>query len=489
MAGTGQIIALAKAVSGSGAKVAAQYSANGYIKNKCDTFNAYARGGTGLCDTFAFFTDTHWTLNAGNSPELLKYVKEHTNIEKFFCGGDVCDFVTGEAQPFDAFQHFQQALGGPVYTAMGNHDYMSAYGTENRLTYSFNAVGDKRVGNIERNYFYVDNDQAKIRYIVLNGFKPGNNTWDWGYEADQLDWLEDTALNISEGWGAVVITHMVHAIDLDTGVISVPNTSKAMLNVLDAYDGSGEIIAVVCGHMHCDYLDKTDGGIPIIITTCDKNEPWIYNGVDKEPWLDDRTAGSVKEQAIDLFTINRTAKQIIRVRIGCPIRLGTDPESWTEVGYQTIDYEHGPETLSYVYDLGRYNHKADGANNDYVYNESGSGAYCALQSDVQTPKLIRGGSVIKYPIKFKSSVTTITVTVPEGIRVTAWFVNSTVASTASEYYAKLISGDDSPYDTSVATGTRVLTVPNGADSVALSLQYPGGTITDEIMANVTITAE
>ena len=492
--GAGQIIALAKAVGGNGG-VPSQYNKNNYLKTKADTFNAFARAGGGLCDTFAFITDLHWHLNAGNSPAILKFIRQNTNIDKFFCGGDVCDFIDGESQPFDSFMNFHKALDCPIYTAMGNHDYMSSYGTENRLYYSFNSVGKDRVGNIGRNYFYVDNPQAKIRYIVLNGFKPGNNTWDWGYEADQLDWLEDTALDLSAGWGAVVITHMVHAIDLDTGVISIPNTSKAMLDVLDAYNGSGEVIAVICGHMHCDYLDTTTGGIPIIVTTCDKNLPWIYNGTDKEPWLDDRETGTVKEQAIDLFSINREAKQITRVRVGCPIRLGTDPESWTEVGYQTIDYEHEPETLSFVYDLGRYNHKSDAASEDYVYNESGSGSYCAIYSDVATPKLIRGGDGYKYPIKINSGASELTVTVPDGIRVTAWFTNSTVACDASqsnpglEIYAKLISGDSSPYDSSVQTGTRTIAVPSGADSVALALQYPGGTITDDIMGNVTIYAE
>ncbi|MBP5423949.1 MAG: metallophosphoesterase [Paludibacteraceae bacterium] len=471
------------------------YKANNYLKNQIDSFNAFARNGGGLTDTFAFFTDLHWHLNAGKSPALLKHIKQNTMIDKFFCGGDVCDFITGEAQPFDSFMNFHKALDCPIYTAMGNHDYMSSYGTEERLYYTFNSVGKDRVGNIGRNYFYVDNPQSKIRYIVLNGFKPGNNTWDWGFEQDQLDWLEDEALNLGVGWGAVVITHMVHAIDLDTGVISIPNTNKAMLDVLDGYSGNGEVIAVICGHTHFDYIDTTEGGIPIIVTTCDKNLAWIHNDVDKEPWLSDRTTGTIKEQAIDLFTINRDAKQITRVRIGCPIRIGIDPQSWTELSYQTIDYDHGPETLSFVYDLGRYNHKSDSASEDYVYNESGSAAYCAIYSSTETPKRIRGGDGYKYPIKFSSGATTLTVTVPSGIRVTAWFTNSTVACNASQSnpglddFAKLISGDSSAYDSTVPTGTRTLTIPTGADSIALSLQYPGGSITDDTMANITITAE
>ena len=317
------------------------YHVNGYLAGKCDTFNGISRACPKLMDTFAFCTDQHWHLNAGKSPALLRYIKENTNIDKFFFGGDFCDFIDSEHQPFDGFRQYNEALGEPLYTAMGNHDYMSTYGTEGRLYYTFNSVGRDRVGNMERNYFYIDNPQSMIRYIFLNGFQPnGSGSWAWGFEQDQLTWLSGTALDLDAGWGAIIVTHMVYGIDLDNNnTISINTAASNMLSVLDNYSGDGEIIAVICGHMHLDYLGATTGGIPIIVTTSDKYAPWIYQTVDKEPWLDDRTAGTIKEQAIDMFVVDRDAKEITRVRVGVPIRYGTDPTSWTEYEKVTTSYD------------------------------------------------------------------------------------------------------------------------------------------------------
>ena len=316
------------------------YHVNGYLAGKCDKLNQLARACSGKMDTFAFCTDQHWHLNAGESPALLRYIKENTNIDKFFFGGDFCDFIDSEHQPFDGFRQYNEALDAPLYTAMGNHDYMSQYGTEGRLYYTFNSVGRDRFGNFDRNYFYIDNPQSMIRYIFLNGFQPnGSGSWTWGLEQAQLTWLSSTALNLETGWGAVIVTHMIEGIDLDTQQMYRPTAVTDLLTALDSYSGNGEIIAIICGHTHFDYLSATTGGIPIIVTTSDKYLPWIYQDTDKEPWLDDRESGTITEQAIDLFVIDREAKTITRVRVGVPIRYGIDPETWTEYEEVTTSYD------------------------------------------------------------------------------------------------------------------------------------------------------
>lgn len=316
------------------------YHTNGYLAGKCNRLNQLARACAGKMDTFAFCTDQHWHLNAGKSPALLRYVKENTNIDKFFFGGDFCDFIDSEHQPFDGFRQYNEALDAPLYTAMGNHDYISQYGTEGRLYYSFNSVGRDRIGNFDRNYFYIDNPQSMIRYIFLNGFQPnGSGSWTWGLEQDQLTWLNNTALNLETGWGALIVTHMIEGLDLDTMQMYRPTVVTNLLSALDSYSGNGEIIGIICGHTHFDYVSETTGGIPIIVSTCDKYAPWINGGVDKEPWLSDRVAGTITEQAIDLYVVDREAKTLTRVRVGVPIHDGYDPTTWTEVEEETVSYD------------------------------------------------------------------------------------------------------------------------------------------------------
>lgn len=162
---------------------------------------------------------------------------------------------------------------------------------------------------------------------------------------------------------------------------------------------------------------------------------------------------------------------------------------------ETISFENklGGE-LAYVYILGRYNHKSDNADQDYVYNEPGAATYASVQSDVMTEKVIRREEGNLYPILLPVGARTVTITAPSTVRVTAWFCDSKTACDYSltngnyDMYAKLISGDSSAYDKSVALGNRTLTVPDGADSVVFSVQYPNGTVTDDIMAQIKIVA-
>ena len=314
------------------------YHVDDYLKGKCNRLNLLARSCSGLSDTFAFVTDMHWTLNAGKSPAILNYVRSNTRIDKLFCGGDICDFVHSEHEPYDAFTMYLKAWDAPIYTAIGNHEYLTEYGYDGRLYQSFNSIGRDRIGNLERNYFYVENQQSKIRYIFMNAFKRGTDaSAAVGYDADQLTWLQNTALNVDTGWGIVVVTHYTHGLSGTTPVIS--QDAKPMLDILDAYTGNGDIIAVISGHTHFDSVNNTTGGIPVIVTTCDKCDPWISGGVDKEPWLSDRVRGTIKEQVIDLFLIDRDAKTISRVRVGCPIHYGIVPESWTDLEEETISYD------------------------------------------------------------------------------------------------------------------------------------------------------
>ena len=194
---------------------------------------------------------------------------------------------------------------------------------------------DQVAGNMDRHYYYVDNPQQKIRYIILSRFAEGDSQTivKNGYEAEQLAWLTNVALNVDAGCSIIVFTHF-----LSTDTIPDP---YGVANALDSYSGNGEIIAVIEGHTHWDYHGYTAGGIPVIATTCDKNTPWVDpSGQDTEPiYLGDRTSGTIKEQAFDVYIINKVAKTLTQVRIGCPIRDGKDPEVWTEYEEVTTSYD------------------------------------------------------------------------------------------------------------------------------------------------------
>ena len=144
-------------------------------------------------------------------------------------------------------------------------------------------------------------------------------------DPDQVSWLTNEALNVECGWSVIVFVHYIAE-------------SESVASALDTAKNNGvDIIAIIVGHVHFDMIQHTYGGIPMIYTTCDKNEAWIHDGVNQEPWLtEDRPSGTIHEQAFDVFVVDRVNKTITIVRIGMPAMDNVDialvsPE-WTYHG-------------------------------------------------------------------------------------------------------------------------------------------------------------
>lgn len=155
-------------------------------------------------------------------------------------------------------------------------------------------------------------------------------------------------------------------------------------------------------------------------------------------------------------------------------------------------------TIPFVYDIGRINHYGNNDSSlDYAYNEpTASNAYAGLLSTSPTTKKVRyyQGTGERYPLKFGTGATTLTINVPDYIRPTVWFCDSEQKSNYAndhegfDSYAKVVSGDPKPYQSTVPLGTRVLTIPEGADSAIITVQYPSETMTDAIMTLVSVVA-
>jgi len=138
------------------------------------------------------------------------------------------------------------------------------------------------------------------------------------------------------------------------------------------------------------------------------------------------------------------------------------------------------------YEIGRYAHKSDVAAEDYVYVESaGSAHYAVIYKNGGDTKRARGGDGQFYPIPIPNVGTHIAVQTVSGVRITLWFVDKDTACDASagnsgfEPLAKFISGDASAYDGTVATGDRIVEIPQGASGMFITMHYSAGDITSE----------
>ena len=306
------------------------YFANSYIQGKVSRINTLAKDAVGNGDAFIFITDEHWTQNAKKSPNLLRYVADNTHIYNVFSGGD-----SGEGGSDDFCVRALAGWGRNIHHAAGNHDF-NAGGTPSRLYYMFSMQNNNEEGEPQKQYYYVDNIQAKIRYIFL--VSDGTN----GYSDAQLAWF-NAAMNVESGWGIIIITHYIVSMNWKTDDVSLPSTGNAanFVSALQNYSGNGEIIAVLQGHWHRDRIvTSLSNDFPVILTACDKYavSTTTIDGTTVQDIDVTRTAGTISEQAFDVVIVNRTTKTINLVRIGGLARDGVNNSAGDEAEERTVTW-------------------------------------------------------------------------------------------------------------------------------------------------------
>ena len=306
-----------KSSQSGGFTVPPYYNTSDYLKNKVALINRLYNYCSSNGDAFIVIADEHWEhpqKNTQNSPALINYIYQNTDVQRLFSLGDTAD--TGSK---DYADKLRRAFPRKIYHVAGNHDYM--YGTaqrENELYAMWDAYNDDQVGNNGRHYYYVDNKQQKIRYVILNAFAPSGSTEveaaQRGYEEAQITWMTNVAFNVEIGWSIIIFTHGLWTFDVETGTnmyISTNGNYLNMINAIDSYDGAGEIVGIFVGHEHLDRMAKTNTlGIPVFYQETDANR---ITQVYKD---DDRNPGTIAEQAFDVAILDKEHRTWHLVRIG-----------------------------------------------------------------------------------------------------------------------------------------------------------------------------
>ncbi|MBF7125639.1 metallophosphoesterase [Pediococcus pentosaceus] len=241
----------------------------------------------------------------------------------------------------------------PAFVLKGNHDqnYHASKGYKDPsliisdaewASMYKNAVRDYgEIRNGDSNYFYKDFADKKIRLIGLDSYDLPETVEDKaakfyrfessGFQQDQLDWLANTALKVSEGTTVVITLH--HPVDgtlaSDSHVInhnvlyqilsgfaegkagSASGTnSDVPVSVAYSFEGAGLIAGVLSGHRHLD-SNVTKNGINYIETRCSSSA--LDSMIKDARWND---AGTPLEDAFDIVSIDTTAKTIDLKRVG-----------------------------------------------------------------------------------------------------------------------------------------------------------------------------
>ena len=336
------------------------------IFSKSETVKALQTEGGVNAVSFAWASDTHIPDNdngrTNDIGKVMARVLDNCNIPFAVITGDV---ATRASYPTEAEYVVQQKqleehlapLWGTdrLLITLGNHDgcygdssgyYRKQFSPERMWQTYFrsHALDFRRVFSEDGLYYYVDNIPQKTRFIILNSNYAGEYSVDGNglavnnrfstscYGQAQLDWLSSVALDMPEGYGALIFTHVpfnvTYTVDKAQliGIIDAYNGKKAFSGSYTAgvngwsnssvnvnfSDAKGEIIAVVAGHVHGDSVDTDTASCPVITILsagASANEP--YN--ESAPV---RTKGSDTETSFDIVTVNRKTRTIYCTRIG-----------------------------------------------------------------------------------------------------------------------------------------------------------------------------
>ena len=360
------------------------------ITSKAEIVKALQEAGGKNCVSFAWAADTHIGDNdpgtdkgysGGRSNDigkLMAKMMDDCDVPFAVISGDI---ATRSSQPTEA-EYLTMLANVPTYLAplwntyglimaLGNHDgtwgdstgYYRHQFTPERLWHTFfrgQALDFRRVFSDDGLYFYVDNIPQKMRYITLNSHFGGEyaedeNGWVVNnrfvtscYGQAQLEWLANVALDLPEGYGAVINIHVPpkaingsttpYTVDYEqfNGIINaycnkttfsgsytagVDGWSNSSVSV-DFTGANGEIIAVFAGHIHTDTVDTETLACPLITIIAAGAPVNTVNLAEGEvppvryPW------GTDQETSFDIVTINRVTRKIYCTRVGA----GSDRE-------------------------------------------------------------------------------------------------------------------------------------------------------------------
>ena len=309
----------------------------------------------GIFPTFALVTDMHWASNTKHSLAIIERVIKEAGVDMFFNGGDI---VCGSGvcpkeslfRELDEYSESFEKISDKCLMVLGNHDqaystfpipeyYIESITTEETFKHYFEKSTKNKniVFSPTKNYCYLDSPTHKMRYIALNTHVKPTEELDergvgvfWAFREagimqEQFDWLINEALNVPDSsWTVAVSVHEPEFDNMDIllGIFDafrkhttfekkVTREDKPYFSVDVSADFSGkggDFAIIVCGHLHSDEDEKKNG---ILITTTANDS--LHNS---ENFKFKHIKGTVTEQVIDFFTIDKENHKILVTRIG-----------------------------------------------------------------------------------------------------------------------------------------------------------------------------
>ena len=307
---------------------------NTYIANKLEKINQLPLTSSRKCDDFIFITDMHIEVNYMQSPKLIKHIVSRTNLKKLFNGGDVMNGQATREEGRIQLRRWMDLMSFiDQYITLGNHDTNSSWAQTKDGWFSYDEVYnmlykplEEKINTNGQLYYCLDNESQKIRYFFLNAQWPEEQT---NHEAqlkynDQLSWLETKCREIGKDWSIVVVQHIFFTnytqIKNDDGSYITIKAERATiagylvskLKEISSNELMPNVLFVMVGHTHWDWVEFFDGGFPVIATSSDSSYNW--EGPGNIAWT--KKKGTVEEQCFDVVHADIGKELITSIRIG-----------------------------------------------------------------------------------------------------------------------------------------------------------------------------
>jgi hypothetical protein len=283
------------------------------------------------CITFPFFSDNH--QRNGYAGMLIAHIMKECNIPYAFFGGDSIDsgYIASESVMIAQDRAFDTAMSyipnGRFCRAVGNHDGYWAVDANNKNYYTDaqnyelflreeSVAQNKHFGG-DGTYYYVDDIASKVRWIVLD-------TNDSTVEAEQIEWLRDTALSFGEsGWAIVFVSHQ----PISNHYHALINNAEEVRTVVENYingttANKAEVVGWFSGHIHRDRIytgvavNTTDDSVGAALPFKQITITSDHTGIAYDDATKHTVANDDKSHAIDFVTINKTARMVNITRLG-----------------------------------------------------------------------------------------------------------------------------------------------------------------------------
>lgn len=271
---------------------------------------------------FLWYTDVHWSYGYQKAPMLLKYLYEHTPINKVAFGGDI---VAKEGDDNETMSYLwewrYQIRDLPNHHSVpGNHDdgndVDNRFDDEYIYAYLLAAEETQDVMRGESGlYYFIDDLSEKTRYLYLDtATKDGNIINDEG----QQKWLQNVLVSTPDQWHIVAIAHIWRNVDyhadppVDSGFSYGGSYCLEQFDMYNAREGeysecNARVEFCIGGHTHTDGDFRSEGGIPVIITETDSYI--VRSGLDC-------VEGTISEASINAIVADYKNKIVNVIRIG-----------------------------------------------------------------------------------------------------------------------------------------------------------------------------